>query len=92
MSGADAPATLPPMIVITVAPVMMIVSPAAASGVRLVRIRRRPGRISPMAPRTSATPMKRMNSPGRGTGPASASTGTTSFTPPASRNIAASSP
>ena len=46
----------------------------------------------PMAPATSATPMKRRNQPGSDTGPAMASMGRTSFIEPANRNRAASSP
>src|SRR5215216_6201215 len=51
--------------VVTVAPIMMITSPAAANGVRPRRTRSSSGRISPIAPSTSHTPMNRKNTPGR---------------------------
>ena len=86
-------ATWPPIAVSTVAPVMITISPLAASGVRRGRIRSAHGRMRPTAPQTSATPMKRRNGPGSATGPCCmASTGRTSFIPPAKTNNAASSP
>ena len=73
-----------------VAPIMMMTSPAAASGVRPGLMRRSPGRIRPSPPSASTTPMKRMKGPGIGKGPCSWSSGTTSFMPPANRKTAAS--
>src|SRR5207244_3986774 len=89
-SSIRATATIPPTSVITVAPIMMITSPAAASGVRPGRMRRSPGRIRPSAPSTSATPRNLKNQPGSATGPVIWSSGRTSFAPPANRKRAAS--
>ena len=61
--GMSAAPTAPPASVTTVAPIMMITSPAAAIGVSPGRICRSSGRINPIPPSTSHTPMKRMKSP-----------------------------
>src|SRR5258705_531395 len=65
----SATATIPPAHMTIVAPIMMITSPAAASGIRPGRMRRSPGRTRPSAPSTSATPMNLKNQPGSATGP-----------------------
>ena len=85
---------LPPSRVMSVAPVMMIVSPAAASGVRLGRMPNSPGRIRPSAPSTSQQPMNWTNAPGSGSGICARSTsmGVTSFMTPARPNTTASRP
>ena len=90
VNGTSAGSTAPPASVMTVAPIMMMTSPAAASGVRDWRMRNSPGAMSPIAPQTSATPMNRRNHPGRTTGPAIDSIGSTSFIPPANTNSSAS--
>src|SRR6266536_1309300 len=71
---------------------MIITSPAAANGVRLGRMRSSPGRIKPIAPDTSATPMNFRNAAGSGDIFASTASGMASFMRPASRKMAASSP
>ena len=71
---------------------MMIVNPAAATGVSTRLMRSSSGRISPIAPSTSHTPMNRRNNPGSSTGPFIISIGMTSFMPPANRKSAASNP
>ena len=68
---------------VTVAPIMITTSPAAARAVSPGRMRSAYGRISPTAPSTSQTPMKRMNSPGKGDMTDSTSTGVISFIAPA---------
>ena len=53
--------TSPRMRCVTIAPIMMMVSPAAASGVNLGWMRSAQGRIKPMPPRTSRIPIVTMN-------------------------------
>jgi hypothetical protein len=49
---------------VAVAPAMMITRPQAATGVRNGEIRSRKGKMRPIPPNTSVTPMKRKNGPG----------------------------
>jgi hypothetical protein len=71
---------------------MITLRPSAARAVSSGRILSARGRISPNAPRTSQTPMKRIKLAGKGDMAASTSGGVTSLLPPANRNSAAKSP
>ena len=71
--------------VTTVAPTMMITSPAAASGVSSGRIRVTPGTIRPNAPSTPHAPMNRKSSPGIGIWASISSTRRIRFILPAQR-------
>src|SRR5262245_62765882 len=71
---------------------MMMVRPAAESGVRPGLMRRRLGRMSPIAPNISATAMKRRNAPGSGISFVISSTVMISFATPANRTRPASNP
>ena len=91
-NGIRAVTTDPIIRLITVAPIMTMTSPAAASVVSPGRIRSNEGRIRPSAPRISTAPMNCKKAPGIWISFVISSIGMMNFTTPANRNSSARSP